>query len=87
MSIITTKQRGVVMTSLSIRAIGSSSGVVLPKEVLNVLGLKRGDKVYVVKTANGIELSKYDPEFARDMALISDIINKNRNLLKRLADS
>lgn len=74
------------MNSLSIRAIGNSSGVVFPKEVLGRLNCGIGDKLYIIETPNGIELTPYDPSFAKDMELVDDIIANNKNMLKKLAE-
>lgn len=74
------------MTCISIREIGNSQGVVLPKEILNKLNCGVGDKLYIIETPNGIELTPYDPEFSKDLDLIDDIISKNKNVLKKLAE-
>ena len=53
------------MGVLKVTTIGNSVGVILPKEILERLRVKRGDSLYVIETKNGIELTSYDPEFAR----------------------
>ena len=73
------------MNCLAIRKIGNSNGIVFPKEIMAKLKCSEGDKLYVVETMNGIELTPYDPDFAKDMALVDDIIAKNKNVLKKLA--
>ena len=73
------------MNCLAIRKIGNSNGVVFPKEIMAKLKCSEGDKLYVVETMNGIELTPYNPNFAKDMALVDDIIAKNKNVLKKLA--
>jgi putative addiction module antidote len=73
------------MTSLVVRSIGSSFGVILPKKILVKLNCKKGDKLFVMETSNGVELSPYDESFANDMDTIEDIIAENKNLLKKLA--
>lgn len=73
------------MNCLAIRKIGNSNGVVFPKEIMAKLKCSEGDKLYVVETMNGIELTPYNPDFAKDMALVDDIIAKNKNVLKKLA--
>ena len=54
---------------LKIIAIGNSTGVILPKELLARLGLERGDDLFVVETPNGIELRSHDPAFEEKMRL------------------
>ena len=74
------------MVALSIRAVGSSAGVVLPRSVLTRLRCGKGDKLYVVETPNGIELTPYDPEFSRNMDALDELVRRNRNLMKKLAE-
>ncbi len=73
------------MSSLTVRTIGNSAGVVFPKEILGKLKCTTGDKLYVIETPHGIELTPYNPDFAKDMALVDEIMSKNKNLLKKLA--
>lgn len=72
---------------LKITTVGNSAGVVLPRELLARLRLAKGDTLYVTETPDGIKLAPYDPEFARQMAVAEDIMHRNRDLLRRLADS
>lgn len=44
-------------TVLRIRKVGTSAGVVLPKDLLERLGLKVGDALVVRPSKNGFELS------------------------------
>ena len=55
------------MTTVKLTTVGSSTGIVLPKEVLERLRVSKGDVLHVVETPNGIELTPYDPEFAEQM--------------------
>jgi putative addiction module antidote len=43
--------------ALKVTAIGNSVGIVLPKELLARLRVKKGDSLYVVETPSGIELT------------------------------
>lgn len=73
------------MNTLAIRQIGNSNGVIFPQEILNKLKCSTGDKLYVIETADGIELTPYNPEFAADMKLADEIMMKNKNMFKKLA--
>jgi len=64
--------------------IGNSTGVILPKELLQELGAV-GDNVFPVKTPNGIELRRADPEFIEEMRLAREIMRKDRAILRELA--
>lgn len=71
---------------LKINAIGNSLGVVLPKELLTKLRVERGDSLYVTETPNGVELTPYRPDFARQMDLAEGIMGENRDVLRKLAE-
>ncbi|MDZ7788942.1 MAG: AbrB/MazE/SpoVT family DNA-binding domain-containing protein [Xanthomonadales bacterium] len=71
---------------LKVSAIGNSTGVILPKDVLERLRVGRGDELMVRETPDGIVLSPYDPELARQMDVAEKIMRKRRNLLKKLAE-
>ena len=70
---------------LKITAIGNSSGVILPKELLARLRVEKGDELYALETPDGIRLTTYDPDFAAQMEMAEDIMRKRRNLLHKLA--
>jgi putative addiction module antidote len=47
---------------LKLRALGASTGVILPKEFLHRLKLKRDDSLFAVETPDGYLLTRYDPD-------------------------
>lgn len=67
-------------------AIGNSVGIVLPREVLAKLRVERGDSLYLTETPNGIELTPYRPDFAKQIDLAEGIMRDNRDVLKKLAE-
>jgi len=71
---------------LKVTGIGNSTGVILPKELLEKLRVSRGDELMVHETPDGILLSPYDAEFARQMEVAEKIMRKRRNLLRKLAE-
>lgn len=73
------------MTTLKLKAVGNSTGVILPKEVLAKLHVEKGDQLFVVETANGIELTPYDPEFELQMQAARKVMKKRRSVLRELA--
>jgi putative addiction module antidote len=73
------------MYALKLRKIGSSIGVILPKEMLERLNLREGDKLYADENRNGVQLSPYDPEFEAAMEAFSRTRRKYRNALHELA--
>lgn len=68
-----------------IREIGNSTGLILPKEVLERLKVKKGDEVFFVETKNGFTITPYDPEFEEQMAIASKGMAKYKNALRALA--
>ena len=70
---------------LTIRAIGNSSGVLLPKELLELLNVKQGDKLFVSRTPDGVVLKPYDEDFAEQMETLRNVMRDRRNLLRELA--
>lgn len=75
-----------MVRKLKLRAIGNSTGVVLPKEILEKLRVSRGDELMVLETPDGITLTGYDPEFARQMEAAEEIMREDRDLLRKLAE-
>ena len=73
------------MTTLKLKAVGNSTGVILPKDILAKLRVERGDSLYVLETPNGIELTPYDPEFERQMETARNVMKKRRSVLRELA--
>ena len=73
------------MTALTVRRVGNSLGVVLPKTVLAQLRVEEGDHLFVQSTSAGITLSKQDDTFAKDMELARTIMRKRAAVLRELA--
>lgn len=74
-------------TKLKITTIGNSVGVVLPRELLSLLRVEKGDTLYVTELADGIKLAPFDPEFAAKMEVAEAIMREDRDLLRRLGTS
>lgn len=72
--------------TLKITTVGNSVGVILPKEILSRLRVSKGDSVYVTETPKGIEISAYNERFARQMEAGERVMNKHRDVLKKLAE-
>jgi putative addiction module antidote len=75
------------VTKLKIRSIGSSHGVILPKEVLDRLNLGEGDELFVVEAAGELKLTPYNPDFEKVMDAARDIVKRYRNDLRAMAKS
>ena len=73
------------MSALKLTQIGNSVGVILPKETLVRLNLGKGDSLFLSDSANGINLSPYDPVFDAQMTEARRIMKKRRDVLRALA--
>jgi putative addiction module antidote len=70
---------------VKITTVGSSAGIVLPKEVLAKLRVEKGDSLYVTETPGGIQLTPYDEEFSRQVEAGRKIMRRYRDALRKLA--
>jgi putative addiction module antidote len=73
------------MMQTKITAVGNSLGVILPKEILTRLNVRKGDGLSFVETPNGVELRPYDPAFEKQMDVARRIMHKRRAVLRELA--
>ena len=74
------------MTTLKLTAVGTSTGVIIPKEMLARMNVTKGDQLYVVEAPDGgYRLTPYDPAFAKKMEKADDIMRRYRNTLHVLA--
>ncbi len=73
------------MISMKVTTVGNSAGVVLPKEALARLRIKKGDTLYMIESRDGYMLTGYDPEFAAQMEAAEDGLRAYRNALRELA--
>jgi putative addiction module antidote len=79
--------RGGMAMKIKITTVGNSAGIVLPKELLARLRLEKGDELYATELPDGIKLTPYDPKVAKQMEVAERVMRKDRNVLRKLADS
>jgi len=70
---------------LKVTTVGSSAGVVLPKEVLTKLRVVKGDSVFLTESPDGFRITPYNPEFEEQMALARKFMRERRDVLRELA--
>jgi putative addiction module antidote len=75
-----------MMIKLKVTTIGSSAGVILPKEVLSQLKIDKGDTLFLTESPQGYLITPYNPDFERQIQLASKVMRKRRNVLRELAD-
>ncbi len=73
-------------TSLKVVQVGNSVGIILPKEVLAKLKIVKGDKLNIVETRNGFQLTPFDIEKEKLMEIVDRIMREDRDVLKKLAE-
>jgi putative addiction module antidote len=73
------------MTKLKITTIGSSAGIVLPKEVLARLRVAKGDTIFLTEAPDGFRITSYDPEFEEQMTHARRFMRNRRDALRELA--
>jgi putative addiction module antidote len=74
------------MTTLKLTTIGTSTGVIIPKSMLERMNVAKGDVLYAIEAPDGsYRLTPYDPVFAEKMQKADDIIRRYRNTLHVLA--
>ena len=70
---------------LKLRAVGTSTGVLLPKEMLVRLRVKEDDTLFAVETPDGYLLTPYDPEIEGQIEMGRDFMTKYRDTFRALA--
>ena len=71
---------------LKLIAVGNSTGVILPKELLEKLRVQKGDELHVLETPDGVQLVPFDAEFARQMDVAERVMREDRDVLRKLAE-
>jgi len=69
----------------TIRKIGNSEGIIIPKEILERLKLKSGDAVSLVETGEGVTIRPGEERFDRQMEIAREVMDKYKVALSKLA--
>jgi putative addiction module antidote len=72
-------------TTITLKATGGSTTVVLPKAMLEQLQLGPGDQVFATATPQGILLSPFNAEDAEALRIAEQIMRENREAFAALA--
>ena len=73
------------MVKLKVTTVGSSAGVILPKDVLTRLRVEKGDTLFLTESPDGFRITSYDPEFEEQMTHARKFMRKRRDALRELA--
>ena len=76
------------MIKLKVMTVGSSSGVVLPEEVLVRLNVSKGDKLYLTEEADGsYRISTCNPESTKQqLEVVDSVMREDKEVLRALAE-
>ncbi len=71
---------------IEIKRIGNSDGLILPRELMQRLDLKRGQQLHVVELAGGgFQVLPYDPDFEKTMEMADEVMDEYKDTLAALA--
>jgi putative addiction module antidote len=70
----------------TIRKIGNSEGIIIPKDVLDRMGLKAGDDVEILEDAGKLVLKPIDEDFSRQLEHAERFMEQYKVALKKLAE-
>ncbi|MBI3186561.1 MAG: AbrB/MazE/SpoVT family DNA-binding domain-containing protein [Gammaproteobacteria bacterium] len=73
------------MLKVKVTTVGSSVGIVLPKEALGKMKISKGDTLYLVEGPDGYTLTPYNQEFEKQMEAADKVMKQYRNALRELA--
>ena len=76
---------GEMAKAVTIRKIGNSLGVTISDQIKE-MGLGEGDRLFAIRTSNGIELTPFDPDFAEAMDEARKFMRDYPNAMKALAE-
>ena len=72
------------MFRLKLTQIGNSLGVILPKQALSRLKLKKGDEILITETAEGYRIAPHNPIFESQMKVARKTMKHRRAVLREL---
>jgi len=71
---------------IEIKKIGNSDGLILPRELMQRLDLKRGQQLHITELAGGgFQAMPYDPDFEKTMEIADEVMDEYRDTLATLA--
>jgi putative addiction module antidote len=73
------------MLALKLTTMGTSTGVVIPKEMMARLKVGKGDTLFAVETPSGYILTPYDPDIEAQLSLGREFMGDYRDTLRALA--
>jgi putative addiction module antidote len=74
------------MFTIKLTTIGTSTGAVIPKDMLNKMKVQKGDVLFVTETPGGYLLTPYDPAIEEQIRLGRQFMSDYRETFKALAE-
>jgi putative addiction module antidote len=71
--------------TVRVRKVGNSLGILLTKDVIEVLGVTEGDQLFAIRTPDDIRLTPFDPDFAIAIESTRDYMRRHRDAMHELA--
>lgn len=72
--------------NITIRKIGNSEGIIIPKDVLDRMGVKAGDDVTITSEGSKLILTAADGDFDRQLGHAEKFMDRYKVALKKLAE-
>jgi putative addiction module antidote len=86
LSAIGRNRKGICPMKIEIKKIGNSDGLLIPRELMQRLDLKRGQQLHITELpGGGFQALPYDPDFERTMELAEETMDTYRDTLATLA--
>ncbi len=75
-----------ITVKIEIKKIGNSDGLIIPRELMQRLDLKRGQFLHVIELAGGgFQAMPYDPDFEKTMEIADEVMDEYKDTLAALA--
>lgn len=74
------------MVSLKLTTLGTSTGAVIPKEMLAHMKVEKGDVLYAIETKDGYLITPYDPSIQDQLDAGLQFMKDYRDTFKVLAE-
>lgn len=73
------------MATLKLTSVGTSTGLVVPKEMLTRMGVEKGDLLHATETQDGYLLTPYDAEVQEQLRMGLEFMKEYREVFQALA--
>ena len=73
------------MTTLKLTKVGTSTGAIIPKEMLARMKVEKGDTLFAIETREGYLITPYDPAIAEQLDAGREFMKAYRETFKALA--